>query len=317
MRVLVTGGAGFIGSHLVDVLLADGHAVAVVDLLATGRRDAVPESADLLVEDFASPAASAFLARWRPDALVHHAAHGTARASVDDPAGDAAANVVGSVALLRAARSAGVAQVLFASTGGAMYAATRTFPTPESEPATPATPSACAKLAIEGYLGWFARAHGVRACALRYANVYGPRQSPGAGSGVVAVFAHALLRGDAPVVRGDGSPTRDYVHVDDVVAAATGAIRARLEGVFNVGTGIETAVGTVFQHVRRAAGASTAERRAPDAVGDVARSCLDASALRRAIGWEPRVALDDGIASTVAWIRTSSTPSPSASPRRR
>lgn len=303
MRVLVSGGAGFIGSHLADALLADGHLVAVLDDLSTGHRQFVAPATELVVADIASPAAASFVARWRPDALLHQAAHVSVRESIDDPRHDASVNVLGSVALLQACHVARVRHMLFASTGGAMYGTALKLPTPEAEPATPASPYGCAKLAVEGYLGYFSRLHGMRSCALRYANVYGPRQSPHGEAGVVASFADRYLRGEIPTIHGDGSQTRDYVHVDDLVRAVLGALRAQIGGVFDVGTGVETTVREVSEHVRAATGAVAGARHGPEKPGDAARSCLDASALRRGIGWESRIPLAAGLAQTVAWFR--------------
>ena len=192
---------------------------------------------------------------------------------------------------------------VFASSGGAVYGEARRRPTPEAEPLAPQSPYGCGKAAVEGYLGYHARAHGLLACALRYANVYGPRQPSSGECGVVAIFADAFLRGTTPTIHGDGSQTRDYVHVRDVVAATAAALERGLVGAWNVGTGVETPTRRLADLVRTAAGASGEPRHGPERAGDARRSALDASALSRETGWAPTVALERGIDEVVAWFR--------------
>ncbi len=302
-RVLVTGGAGFIGSHVADALVAQGHSVAVIDDLSTGKAEFVPSRATFLSADIASKEAADFIADWRPDAVAHLAAQVSVRDSVADPVQDARTNVLGSIALFEACRKAGTTRIVFASTGGAMYGLATRLPTPETEPPTPLSPYGCAKLAVEGYLGYFARVHRMKACALRFANVYGPRQSPHGEAGVVAIFAARYLRKEVPTIHGDGSQTRDYVHVSDVARAMVGALAAGLEGVFNVGTGVETSTLRISEHVRAAALPCTPARHGPERAGDALRSSLDATALARAIGWHPMVDAATGLRSTVDWFR--------------
>jgi len=304
MRILVTGGAGFIGSHTAEALLRAGHEVAMIDDLSTGKRANVPAGAETLITDIASHEARLLVARFRPEALLHLAAKVSVRASIDDPGLDARTNVLGSLALLEACRRAGTAYALFASTGGAMYGTARTFPIAETAPAEPASPYGCAKLAVEGYLGYYRRVHGLRTCVLRYANVYGPRQDPHGEAGVVAIFAQRCRAGEPLHIHGDGSQTRDYVHVDDVVAANLACLGARMEGVFNVGTGQETSVATLAAGLLALSGSRGGVRHGPERAGDVARSCLDAALLSRATGWRPRLGIRDGLASTWAWFRS-------------
>lgn len=303
MRVLVTGGAGFIGSHVVDALVAGGHTVAVIDDLSAGRPEFVDPGAEFLRADVASREAFAFVRHWKPEALAHLAAKVGAPDSVADPVLDAQTNVVGGLALLEACLRSGTTRIVFSSTGRTMYGLSRRFPVPERDSPAPQSPDGCAKLALEGYLGYFARVHHVRTCSLRYADVYGARQRPHGEAGVVASFADRYLRGETPTIHGDGAQTRDYVHVVDVAAATVAALERGLEGVFNVGTGVETSTLSISERIRAAAKAVEPARHGPAREGDAARSALDASALERAIGWRPRVSLEVGVHGVVDWFR--------------
>lgn len=302
MRIVVTGAAGFIGSHVASAFVAAGHEVVGIDDLSTGRRANVPHGVTLHVVDIRDPAAAAVISDARPDVLCHHAAQADVRRSVADPAADADVNVVGSLRLLEACRAAGCRRVLFASTGGAIYGEQDTFPAAEDHAARPVSPYGCAKLAIEVYLTYYAVEHGFRAASLRYANVYGPRQNPHGEAGVVAIFTERLLRGAPATIYGDGEQTRDFVHVDDVARANVLALAHDLVGPYNVGTGIETSINAIFSQLRALTGGAQATH-APGKPGEQRRSCLDASKLARATGWSPQVALADGLAQTVAHFR--------------
>ena len=243
MKVLVTGGAGFIGSHVVDRCLAAGHEVAVVDNLSTGRREAVPPAARLSVIDIRSPDLIEVFRAERPEVVIHHAAQVEVRRSVENPLLDADVNILGSVNLLECSRRFGVTRVIYASSGGAVYGDTAVLPTPEDHPVRPASPYGVSKLTVEHYLECWAGLYGIRGVALRYANVYGPRQSPLGEAGVVAIFSHRLLRAQAVVINGDGLQTRDYVYVEDVAEANLIALEhPDATGAVNIGTGVETSV---------------------------------------------------------------------------
>jgi UDP-glucose 4-epimerase len=293
MRALVTGGAGFIGSNLVDALLERGDQVSVVDDVSTGRRENLNEAArfhDASVTD--GPRMTALLAEEQPDAVFHLAAQVDVRRAVADPAFDAAVNVGGTAVLLEAARAAGTRRFVLASTGGAIYGETDRLPTPEDAPAAPISPYGASKAAAETYLELYRRLHGLSTVALRFANVYGPRQDPLGEGGVVAIYCHAAA-GDRRVrVFGDGRQTRDFVYVGDVVAALIAAAEHDAVGAYNIGTGLET---TVLELVERLDLEPTFE---PERPGEIRRSCLDASAARATLGWEPRVALADGLRRT-------------------
>ncbi len=302
MRALVTGGAGFIGSTLVDALLADGAEVAVVDDLSRGRRDQVAAGAAFHEMDIVDDGLGALVASLAPEVIFHQAAQIDVRRSVAEPMLDTRINVLGTVNLLESAVRAGVRRVVFASSGGAVYGDTDVIPTPESHPCVPASGYGAAKLAAETY-GWvFARLYGLQFVALRYANVYGPRQDPHGEAGVVAIFAQRLLEGRDTVVNGDGTQTRDYVSVDDVVEANLLAAGTAPPGAYNIGTGRECSVSEIHALIARAAGV---EREATYGVakpGEQCRSCLDVSRAAELLGWRPRVGLADGISRTVAWF---------------
>jgi UDP-glucose 4-epimerase len=297
MKVLVTGGAGFIGSHVVDRCVAAGCDVVVVDNLSTGRRESVNPAAKLVVVDIRSPKLAEVFQAERPDALIHHAAQAEVRGSVDDPLFDADVNVLGSLNLLQCCRRFGVTRVVYASSGGAAYGDTTRLPTPEDHPTRPASPYGVSKITVEHYLGCWPELRGL---ALRYANVYGPRQSPGGEAGVVAIFAHRLLRGLPACINGDGLQTRDYVYVDDIADANMAALaHPDVTGVVNLGTGLETTVTGLFDRLRALVDRPAMAEHGPPKPGEQRRSVLDAALARRRLGWTPRVSLDEGLRRTI------------------
>ncbi|HUY08684.1 MAG TPA: NAD-dependent epimerase/dehydratase family protein [Candidatus Dormibacteraeota bacterium] len=308
MRIVVTGGAGFIGSHLTDRLLREGHEVAVIDDLSSGRREQVSDQARFHELSVASQAVAQVIAEERPEVVFHLAAQIDVRKSVSDPVQDAEINVLGTVQLLTAAARAGVDRFVFMSSGGALYGDTEVIPTPESHPWRPASPYGAAKAAGEAYLAAFATSFGLQAAVLRPGNVYGPRQDPHGESGVIAIFAHLLLAGQAPVINGDGRQTRDYVFVEDLVEAAIRIIRGPL-GQYNIGTGRETTVTEVAEELGRAvselrpgSGPAPAPLFGPARDGEQLRSCLDCSLAASELGWSPQVALPEGLQSTIAYF---------------
>jgi len=304
MRILVTGGAGFIGSHVVDRYLAEGHQVGVVDNLSSGRREFVNPAAKLYVMDIRSPCLVEVFEAARPDVVNHHAAQPDVRRSVADPVLDASVNVLGSLNLLSCCRRFGVARVICASTGGAVYGDTAVLPTPEDSPLRPASPYGISKLAVEHYLACWSALYGIGGLTLRYANVYGPRQNPLGEAGVVAIFAHRLLRGEPAIINGDGQQTRDYVYVGDVAEANVRALeQPEVTGAVNIGTGVETSVLDLFQRLCACAGVSGVARHAPPKPGEQRRSVLDSTLAKRLLGWAPRVTLEEGLRRTVESFR--------------
>ena len=309
MRALVTGGAGFIGSTLVDRLLRDGHEVVVVDDLRRGRREnlAAAEATGRvrLVElDVASPQLHDLLAEVRPETVFHLAAQIDVRVSVADPLLDVHQNVVGTVNLAEAARKAGVRKVLFASSGGSIYGTPDQLPVSEAVPINPKSPYAASKVAGEVYLNTFRQLYGMDCTHLALANVYGPRQDPHGEAGVVAIFAQRLLNGEPTKVFGDGGNTRDYVFVEDVVAAFVAAA-ADLGGGqrFNIGTGVQTSDRELHSLVAKAAGAADDPEFAPARLGDLRASALDNAAAQRELGWRPEVDIAEGVRRTVDYFR--------------
>jgi len=302
MRAIVTGGAGFIGSHVVDALTARGAEVLVVDNLATGRTARLDGTSFAQVDIRDAEALAAQFASLRPTHVFHMAAQADVRVSVADPAMDATVNVVGTINVLTAAQ-AHEATVVFASTGGAIYGEKERRPTPEDEPVEPEAPYGTAKYCAEEYLRLFNRLHGTRHVALRLGNVYGPRQDPAGEAGVVSIFSGRVVRGEPLTVFGDGTQTRDYVFVGDVVSAFLAAADAGRPGCWNVGTGIETSVLDLVEGLAAATGTTIVPRFAPARAGELQASALDASAIRRDLGFEPQMALREGLGRVHAWVR--------------
>jgi UDP-glucose 4-epimerase len=306
MKILVTGGAGFIASHIVDRYLALGHEVVVVDNLSTGSRALANPRARFVTADLRSPRLAECFATERPEVVNHHAAQAAVRRSVTDPQFDAKVNVVGTVNLLECCRRFGVRRVIFASSGGAVYGDTELLPTPEEHPARPASPYGITKLTVEHYLACWELLYQISWIALRYANVYGPRQNPLGEAGVIAIFAHRLLKGESPIVNGDGEQTRDYVYVGDVVEANVRALeRQEVNGPVNVGTGIETSVNDLLKQLSRWVDHSVDVVHGPAKAGEQRRSVVDPSRAKALLGWSPQISLEEGLRRTVEYFKHS------------
>lgn len=304
MKILITGGAGFIGSHIADAYLAAGHEVTVVDDLSTGRMKNIPARASFVKADIRDREAMERLLReGRFDAVNHHAAQMDVRRSVADPAHDASVNIIGALTLLEAARAHGVRRFVFASSGGAIYGEQDVFPATEEHPTRPISPYGVAKLTTERYLYYYDAVHGIRSVSLRYANVYGPRQNPEGEAGVVAIFTGKMLRGEEPLINGPGTQTRDYVYVGDVARANLAALGVDRTAAFNIGTARETDVNMLFRALRPLTGSSAAERHGPAKAGEQLRSVLDVRRASAELGWRPQVPLEEGLARTVEYFR--------------
>ena len=303
MKILVTGGAGFIGSHVVDAYVAAGHEVLVVDNLSTGKRENLNPAARFHELDIGDPKAVELIRDERPAVLNLHAAQMDVRRSVSDPLFDAQVNVLGTINLLEAARRANVRRVLFVSSGGAVYGEQERFPAPEDHPTNPVSPYGVSKRAGELYAFFYQAEYQIPFVALRYANVYGPRQDPHGEAGVVAIFTQRMLRGEPVTVNGDGRQTRDYVYVGDIVRANLLALDSTATGPFNIGTGSETDVNELARLLVAASGSASAVRHGPAKQGEQRRSVVDARRAAEVLGWKPETPLAEGLRRTVDWFR--------------
>jgi UDP-glucose 4-epimerase len=304
MKILVTGGAGFIGSHLVDRLIKENHQVIVVDNLSTGKKENLNPKAQFYQLDILDPKLSEVFQKEKPEVVFHYAAQIDVRKSVKNPLEDAKINILGSLNLLENCKRFKVKKFIFASSGGAIYGQADIVPTPESYPAWPLSPYGVAKLTIEKYLNYYYKVFGLPYTSLRLANVYGPRQNPEGEAGVVAIFCHKLLKGEQPVINGDGTQTRDYVFVDDVVEANLLALEKDKVDIFNVGTAKETSVNEIFQRLKRITGAGIEGIHGPAKQGEQKRSCLDFSKIKKELDWQPNYSLEQGLEKTVNYFKS-------------
>jgi len=303
MKVLITGGAGFIGSHIVDRFVQEGYDVVVVDNLSAGKRRHVNRAARFYRCDIRSWWLERVFRRERPAIVSHHAAQVDVRRSVLDPRFDAEVNILGMLNVLRKAIKYGVRRMIFASSGGAVYGEPESLPVSEPHPTRPASPYGISKAVGDEYLRYFRDADGLEYVSLRYANVYGPRQDPYGEAGVVGIFAQKMLLGEQPIINGNGRQTRDFIYVDDVVEANMAAMNKAAHGIYNVGTGKETTINELFAMLAGLINPSVREIHGPAKGGEQVRIALDASRLTRELDWEPKVSLEDGLARTVEYYR--------------
>jgi len=304
MRILVSGGAGFIGSHVVDVYVAAGHEVFVVDDLSTGKRENLNPQAYFLQADIQDPVVRELIVKEKIEVVNHHAAQMDVRRSVADPLFDARVNILGMLNVLEGAREVKVKKVIFASSGGTVYGEQEHFPADETHPTHPICPYGVSKRTGEHYLHFYQVEYGIPYIALRYANIYGPRQDPHGEAGVVAIFALRFLSGQQPLINGDGKQTRDYVFVGDVARANLAALQVEYTGPVNIGTGGETDVNQLFRTLRELTGSSVPEVHGSAKSGEQRRSVLAWDRAARILNWRPEVALEDGLRQTVAYFRT-------------
>lgn len=305
MKILITGGAGFIGSHIAASYLEAGHDVAIVDNLSTGRPANVPASAKFFCADITDAARLDRIFReFRPETVSHHAAQMDIRRSLREPILDANINVVGSLAVLEASVQYRVKEFIFASSGGAVYGEPRELPADESTPERPISHYGVAKLCVERYLHAYHHLYGLKFTTLRYANVFGPRQNPRGEAGVVSIFIRQMLQGEIPTIFGDGSKTRDYVFVEDVVSANLLALGASRCGTFNIGRGVQVSDYEIFSAIRQEVGFADEPKFGPPRTGEVEHICVNAEAAASVLRWKPVVNLRDGIKRTVAYVRS-------------
>jgi len=303
MKVLVTGGAGFIGSHLVDRLVQEGHEVVVVDNLSTGKRRNLNRAARFFKLDIQSWRLERVFRNERPNLVMHLAAQMDVRKSVEDPIFDAQVNVLGTLNVLQQAIKHGVRKVVFSSSGGAIYGEQETYPAPESHVTRPLSPYGISKLCGEQYLSYYQRVNGLQAVSLRYGNVYGPRQDPDGEAGVVAIFIQKLLNNEQAVVNGNGRQTRDFVYVEDVVEANLAVMGQETQGTYNVGTGEETSINDLLRILVTHMNSTCKEVHGPAKSGEQARSVIDSGKLRQELSWEPRTELSEGLKRTIDYFR--------------
>jgi UDP-glucose 4-epimerase len=303
MKVLVTGGAGFIGSHVVDRLIMEGHEAVIVDNLVTGKRRNINRAARFYKMDIQSWRLERVFRNERPNVVMHLAAQMDVRKSVENPMFDAQVNVLGTLNVLQQAVKHGARKVIFSSSGGAIYGEQEIYPAPETHVTKPLSPYGLSKLCGEQYLSYYQRISGLQAVSLRYANVYGPRQDPEGEAGVVAIFIQKMLNNEQAVINGNGRQTRDFVFVDDVVEANLAMIGQDTQGTFNVGTGVETSINDLFRILVQHTGSYCKEMHGPAKKGEQARSVIDSTKLRHEVSWEPKADLSEGLKKTVEFFR--------------
>lgn len=305
MRILVTGGAGFIASQIVDAYIAGGHEVVIIDDLSTGKENFISSKAKFYKADIRNKIEiDEIFSKEKPEVLNHHAAQISVRESVADPVNDAQINILGLLNLLEAGRKNGLKKVIFASSGGVVYGESGKYPTPENYlPLNPLSPYGVSKLTSEYFLNYYHDTYGINYLALRYGNVYGPRQNPHGEAGVVAIFMLKLLKGETPIINGDGLQTRDYVYVGDVVEANRKALITDKIGAFNIGTGKETNVVEIYDNLKYVIGTDIPAKHGLAKSGEQKRSCLDVDLALEILGWKAKVVLKDGLKKTVEYFQ--------------
>jgi UDP-glucose 4-epimerase len=304
MNILVTGGAGFIGSNVADAFIAEGHNVVIIDDFSSGKQENVNPKAKVYQMDIRDAAVEKMFRNEMIQVMCHHAAQMDVRKSVADPKFDASVNVLGFLNLMETGRKFGLKKVIFASTGGAIYGEQDYFPADEQHPTRPLSPYGITKLVTEKYLFFYKEVYGINHVILRYANIYGPRQSPHGEAGVVAIFTSKMLKGEQPVINGDGKQTRDYAFVGDVVQANLLALQYSGSSIFNIGTGIETDVNKLFHHLKVLTGSTCKEVHAPAKAGEQMRSVISSKKIHEELGWTPSVTLEEGLRRTVDFFRS-------------
>ena len=303
MKILVTGGAGFIASQIADAFIADGHKVFIIDNLSTGFEININPKAVFIKADIGDKSLSSLFEKEKFDVVNHHAAQMDVRHSVADPAFDATTNILGTINLLQNCVRTGVKKFMFASTGGAVYGEQSYFPADEKHSTSPLSPYGISKLAVEKYLFFYHAQYNLNYTILRYANIYGPRQNPFGEAGVIAIFSTKLLKGEQPVINGSGLQTRDYVFVGDVVKASLTTLNDEASDIYNIGTGIETDVNELFHIINNVAGKGMVEKHGPAAAGEQMRSVITSDKIFNKFNWRPTTKLEVGLKNTVNFFK--------------
>ncbi|HHQ45297.1 MAG TPA: SDR family oxidoreductase [Candidatus Altiarchaeales archaeon] len=306
MKVLVTGGAGFIGSHITDLLIEKGHKVVVVDNLSTGKKENVNKKAVFYKQDICDKKGlENIFEKEKPKAIIHQAAQANVRKSIEDPVCDMNVNVGGSINLFECAKKFNVKKIVYSSSGGAIYGDPEYLPADEKHPIKPLCPYGAAKYTVEKYLDYYCTVHGIKAVSLRYSNVYGPRQDPLGEAGVVAIFSKKFLTGETPNIFGDGLQTRDFVFVKDVARANVIALEKDVKfSAINIGSGVETSVNELTEMLRKASGSKAKPKHVKPVPGEVRRTFLKVSLAKKELGWAPKTKLQDGLKETVEWVKS-------------
>ena len=304
MKVLITGGAGFIGSNVADGLLEKNYKVVIVDDLSNGKKENIPKEAVFYKCDIRDKKLYGILKAEKPDIVIHNAAQLSVRVSVENPLMDADINIMGGLNVVNACHTCNINKIIFASSGGTVYGEQKYFPADEKHPTYPISPYGVAKLTTENYLYYFYKAYGLKYISLRYANIYGPRQDPYGEAGVVAIFSNKILKGENPTINGDGLQTRDYVYVGDVVGINLRAIDSSFTGLLNVGTGKETTVVELFNILKKVSGKDSIEEvHGPAKEGEQKRSQLSCEMAKKVLGWQPKVSIEEGLKLTYGWFK--------------
>jgi len=302
-KILVTGGAGFIGSHLVDELIKEGHKVVVIDNLASGKKENLNPKIKFYKIDICNPKIFNIFKKEKPDFVFHFAAHIKARESIKKPISDAKVNILGSLNVLENCRKFNVKKIIFASSGGEIYGAAKKIPTPEDYITRPISPYGISKLTIEKYLDSYYRLFGLPYISLRYGNVYGPRQNQNSEAGVVAIFTNKILRNKQLFIHGDGNQTKDYIFIEDAIRATILSFEKDFKGILNIGTGKETSVLEIFHKIKQLTERQVKEKHVPFPLGGFRRGCLSIQKTKKELNWKPNYTLEEGIKKTVEWFK--------------
>ena len=302
-KILITGGAGFIGSHLTDKLIEKGHSVVVIDNLSTGKKENLNPKTKFYEADICDSKIAQIFKEEKPEIVFHFAAQIDVRKSIDNPMSDAEINILGSLNLLENCRKVDIKKFIFISSGGAVYGDTNIIPTPETQPENPESPYGITKMTIEKYLCFYKKTFGLNYTILRPANVYGPRQDSKGEGGVVAIFCDKMLKNEEITINGDGEQSRDFVFVDDVVNATFLSIKGEKSNIYNIGTGIETNINEIFRKIKELTNSNCEEIHELAKSGGQTRSCLDYSKAKQELGWQPKYNLEDGLKETIKWFK--------------